>query len=188
VQHDAAGAAPDLGAILNAFSPRHSSRSTMLPAARLTRSVGGLPALRPDWPLVLSFIDAQRGKTSHHHSSSRPGTGRVPFYRSSTHSAGKPAITNPAAEQGPVAFRSIAHRRTARENQPSRTQRRPGQAPPSAPSWPSNNRVQHDAAGAALDLGATLNAFSPRHSPRSRTLPAARLTRSVRLLMLLTPR
>ena len=47
---------------------------------------------------------------------------------------------------------------------------------------PANNRVQHDAAGAAPDLGATLKPFPCHYSPRSTTPPAARLTRSVRPL------
>jgi hypothetical protein len=44
-----------------------------------------------------------------------------------------------------------------------------------------NNRVQHDAAGAALNLGATLVLFPCHRSSRSTTLPAAQVKRSVRL-------
>jgi hypothetical protein len=43
-----------------------------------------------------------------------------------------------------------------------------------------NNRVQHDAAGAAPNMGTTFEPFPCRHSSRSTTPPAARLTRSVR--------
>ena len=44
---------------------------------------------------------------------------------------------------------------------------------------PPNNRLHADAAGAACDLGATLNTTSARHSSRSTTLPAAQVKRSV---------
>ena len=44
---------------------------------------------------------------------------------------------------------------------------------------PANNRVQRDAAGAALTWTRLFQAALCQHSSRSRTLPAARLTQSV---------